>query len=90
MSKRFLMEPGQSCRVYTDEVHPESCGFSFANDMAIWGNSGDVVELVDPSETVVDSACWGKACEWYGAGSPSEAEAIGACVWRRRSTVTAS
>jgi len=59
----FLMEPGQSCKVYTDEIHPESCGFSFEHDQAIWGNSGDVVELVDPSGTVVDKGCWGKGCE---------------------------
>ena len=56
----FIMEPGQACRVYTNQVYAESCGFSFGNAQAIWGNSGDVVELVDPSGRIVDRRCWGR------------------------------
>lgn len=56
------MAPGQTCRVYTNEDHLESCGFSFRHDQAIWGNAGDIVELVDPQGNVVDRGCWGKGC----------------------------
>ena len=34
----FVLEPGGSIRVYTDEVHPESGGFSFGRGGAIWNN----------------------------------------------------
>lgn len=58
----FEMATGQQCRVYTNEVHPEHCGFSFGSGGAIWGNSGDVVELVDPTGSVVDRQCWKSGC----------------------------
>jgi len=57
-----IMQPDQACRVYTDEFHPEHCGFSFGNDRAIWGNSGDIVILKDPIGTTVDEYCWGSGC----------------------------
>jgi hypothetical protein len=57
-----VMEPGASCRVYTNEYHPESCGFSFGSGKAIWGNDGDMVMLIDPSGNVVDRKCWKKGC----------------------------
>jgi hypothetical protein len=37
-SSSFVLEPGQSIRVYTNEVHPESGGFSFESETAIWTN----------------------------------------------------
>lgn len=43
----FVMQPGQTCRVYTNETHPESCGFSFGSGKAIWNNKGDVGVLYD-------------------------------------------
>lgn len=45
---------GQTCRVYTDEIHPEWCGFSFASGVAVWRNSGDAAELRDAAGTVID------------------------------------
>ena len=36
----FEMQPGQACRVYTDEVHPEWCGLSFGyGKSGVWNNS---------------------------------------------------
>jgi len=58
----YTLEPGASCRVYTDEVHRETGGFTFGSPDAIWGTSRDLVALVDPSGQVVDSACWGRGC----------------------------
>ena len=46
--------PGQTCRVYTDEFHPEWCGLSFESGVAIWRNSGDEAELRDASGAVID------------------------------------
>lgn len=49
-----LVQPGQACRVYTDEIHPEWCGFNFAyHDSAIWYNGGEAAELRDQSGAIV-------------------------------------
>jgi len=34
----FLLEPGMSIRVYTNEIHPEWGGFSFESEESIWTN----------------------------------------------------
>lgn len=54
----FQMQPGQVCRVYTNEVHPESCGFSYGSNSAIWNNSGDCADLRDSSGTLADRYCY--------------------------------
>lgn len=44
----YTLEPGASIRVYTNEVHPESGGFSFASGKAVWNNSHpDTAALCD-------------------------------------------
>jgi len=53
----FVIEPGQSCLVYTNEYHPESCGFSFGS-AAIWDNKGDCGYLYDAAETIVSKYCY--------------------------------
>jgi len=35
----YMLQPGQSVRVYTNEIHPEYGGFSFRYGKAIWNNS---------------------------------------------------
>jgi micrococcal nuclease len=54
----FRLEPGQTCRVYTNEVHPETCGLSFGSNGAIWRNSGDCGRLYDASGTLVAEGCY--------------------------------
>ena len=51
----FVMQPGQVCRVYTDEVHPEWCGLSFGyRKSGVWSNSEpDAAVLVDGDGAVV-------------------------------------
>lgn len=36
---KYILAPGESIRVYTDEIHPEWGGFSFGYGKAIWNNS---------------------------------------------------
>lgn len=55
----FTLGPGQQIRVYTNEVHPESGGFTFGSKVAIWNNKGDAAELLDSSGTVVSSFAYG-------------------------------
>jgi endonuclease YncB( thermonuclease family) len=54
----FLLAPGQACRVYTGEVHPEHCGFSFESDQALWSNDGDCGFLYDASGVAVSRLCY--------------------------------
>lgn len=57
----FLLQPGQVCRIYTDQVHPEWCGFSFAyNETAIWNNGGDCATLADSQGAPVTEYCYSK------------------------------
>jgi competence protein ComEC len=35
----YVLEPGESIRVYTNEIHPEYGGFSFGSGKAVWNNS---------------------------------------------------
>jgi endonuclease YncB( thermonuclease family) len=54
-SSGLIMQPGQVCRVYTDEVHPEWCGLSFGyRKSGVWSNSEpDAAVLFDGGEAVV-------------------------------------
>ena len=54
----FLIAPGQSCRIYTDENHPEHCGFNYERGSAIWNNSGDCGYLFDGAGKIADSYCY--------------------------------
>ena len=51
----LVMQPGQVCRVYTDEVHPEWCGLSFGyRKSGVWSNSEpDAAVLFDGDGAVV-------------------------------------
>jgi hypothetical protein len=54
----FELQPEQACRVYTNEIHPESCGFGFGRDRAIWNNKGDCGYLYDASGAEVSKYCY--------------------------------
>ncbi len=54
------MTAGQTCRVYTNQDHPEHCGLNWGNaSQAIWSNSGDKAELRDASGRLIDWYCYG-------------------------------
>lgn len=47
---------GQTCRMYTNETHPEWCGLDWARTTsAQWNNQGDRANLVDASGQTVSS-----------------------------------
>lgn len=53
------LQPGQTCRVYTNLVLSEWCGFSYGNNQAIWNNSdGDCAYLRDAAGAEVDVYCY--------------------------------
>ncbi|MGP4110454.1 choice-of-anchor K domain-containing protein [Streptomyces sp. 4N509B] len=50
-----VLQPGQRIRVYTNETHPESGGFSYGVNRPIWNNKGDTALLQNTNgETVSD------------------------------------
>lgn len=59
----YLIQPGQVCRVYTNENHPEWCGFNWKNGSAIWNNNGDTATLKDGSGKVIST------CSYSGSGT---------------------
>lgn len=54
----FELQPGQTCRVYTNEVHPETCGFSFNSPQALWKNTGDCGYLYNATGEEVSKYCY--------------------------------
>lgn len=58
MFPAFTLAPGQSVRVYTDEIHSETGGFSFGIHRAIWNNQGDCGYLYDTSGNEVSEYCY--------------------------------
>jgi competence protein ComEC len=54
----YVMQVGQTCRVYTNQDHPEWCGFTYHNGSAIWNNTGDCGYLRDANNTPIDQYCY--------------------------------
>jgi endonuclease YncB( thermonuclease family) len=54
----FILQPGQSCRIYTNMLPEEPCVFSFGIEQAIWRNSGDCGILYDARLNEVDRVCY--------------------------------
>ena len=54
----FVIQPAQVCRVYTNQSHPEYCGFNYGSGVAIWNNSGDCAYLRDSLSTPIDEQCY--------------------------------
>jgi competence protein ComEC len=51
----YVMDPGKVCRVYTNQNHPEWCGFSYGSGSAIWNNTGDTATLKDANGKVIST-----------------------------------
>lgn len=45
--KGSTIQPGKSIRVYTNEIHKETGGFSFGSGKALWNNKGGLAVLRD-------------------------------------------
>jgi competence protein ComEC len=54
----YIMQPGQVCRIYTNENHPGWCGFSYGSGSAIWNNSGDCAYLNNSQAQEMDQFCY--------------------------------
>ncbi len=60
----FDLGPGQKVRVYTNEVHADSGGFSFGRGSAIWSNSDpDTAGLFTAEDELVSTKTYPPACQ---------------------------
>ena len=48
-----FLKPGQSVRIYTNEIHKETGGYSFGSGKAIWNNKGGVALLKSASGEIL-------------------------------------
>lgn len=55
----FTFHPGATCRIYTNELHPDTCSFSFESGSAIWNNAGDCGYLYNATSIEVSRFCYG-------------------------------
>jgi hypothetical protein len=55
---RFILGPGQYCRVFTNLYRPGNCGFSYNSVAPIWDNTGDCAYLKDSTGKTVDEFCY--------------------------------
>jgi hypothetical protein len=60
----YLMQPGQVCRVYTNEKHAEWCGFNWGSASEVWEYANDCAYLRDGLGTLVDDFCY---CQYHTA-----------------------
>lgn len=51
----FVIQPNQTCRVYTNQSHPETCNFNYGSGTAIWNNSGDTAYLRNSANILIDT-----------------------------------
>ena len=59
----YSLQPQSSVRVYTNEVHPESCEFSFQRGTSIWNNSSpDTAALINLSGETVSTKDYPPGC----------------------------
>ncbi len=49
----FVISPYQVCRVYTNQDHADSCGFSYHSEVGIWNNDHDRAYLRDASGELI-------------------------------------
>jgi len=54
----FVMQPGQVCRVYTNQNKPAWCGFNYGSGSAIWNNTGDCATLKNAGSQDIDEYCY--------------------------------
>lgn len=59
----YEMAPDATARVYTNENHPESGGFSFDRSIAVWDNENpDRAALIDPNGVTVFQKTYPPGC----------------------------
>ena len=59
----YTLNPGESVRVYTNELHPETGGFSFGWGRGVWNNDDpDEAGLFDASGNLIGRLSYPPGC----------------------------
>ncbi len=53
-----ITNSGPSCLIYTDEIHPESCSFSFHSHQPVWNNKTDPGYIYNAAGEEVSMYCF--------------------------------
>jgi uncharacterized repeat protein (TIGR01451 family) len=54
----YLMQPGEVCRVYTNQEHPEWCGFTYVSESDVWDSAQGCAYLRDGEGVLIDAYCY--------------------------------
>ncbi len=54
----MLLNSGGYCRIYTNEVHADTCGLSYNSMSAIWDDDDDCAILKDPDGNLIHQFCY--------------------------------
>ena len=54
----YVIAPGQTCRIYTNEDHPEWCGFNMHRGNPVWSNTGECGSLWNDGGTKISEFCY--------------------------------
>lgn len=54
----YIMVPDQYCRVYTNEYHSSTCGFTYELPAPIWDDVRDCAYLKDSQGILIDEFCY--------------------------------
>jgi hypothetical protein len=55
----YLLEPFESCYIFTNETRTDVCSFSFESSTPLWDAGGACANLYDPNGTLFDFLCYG-------------------------------
>lgn len=55
---KFVLGPGQYCRIYTNQYQPDHCGLSYYSLSPIWENNKDCAYLQDGDGVLIDTFCY--------------------------------
>ena len=59
----YVLPPGEVIRVYTNEYHPETGGFTFGSGRAVWDDRDpELARLLDVGGTVVSEKTYPPGC----------------------------
>ncbi|MCZ7668257.1 MAG: lamin tail domain-containing protein [Chloroflexi bacterium] len=54
----LVLQPGQVCRIYTNEYHTQWCGFTFEQGNEVWSNEGDTITLNNEAGQAIDTCSY--------------------------------
>ena len=67
----LVLQPGQVCRIYTNEYHTQWCGFTLEQEIEVWDNISDTITLKNSTGQTVDSCSYEYQAGVKGVSCPN-------------------